>query len=141
LGDKRNLEHQVRDFTGLNLLEERMEVNRCGNLIWVPFEESPEYGVPQILSRAYDGGVVAKLGTPVPAAAVPQQQQGLRAAANVVVPPPVQPGKVVPQLPAAAAEVQDAHHDYRLAGGILLVVLVLARLVTHKKNKDERKKS
>jgi hypothetical protein len=51
LGTKRTLE-QVREFTGINLVEKKMEANRCGNLNWVSFEESPEYGVEETLSRS-----------------------------------------------------------------------------------------
>ncbi len=51
LGNKRTLE-QAREFTGINLVDEKMEVNRCGNLNWIPFQESPGYGVEETLTRA-----------------------------------------------------------------------------------------
>jgi hypothetical protein len=54
LGDKRTLEQAV-EFTGINLSERKMEVNKCGNLEWVPFEESPHYGIGETLSRSYAG--------------------------------------------------------------------------------------
>merc|ERR1719464_1155948 len=50
LGSRRTLS-QVVDFTGINLAEKKMAVNKCGNLNWVPFEESPNYGVEETLSR------------------------------------------------------------------------------------------
>lgn len=59
LGTKRTME-QVREFTGINLLEKKMESNKCGNNYWVPYEESPEYGVSEILVR----GNVGELSTP-----------------------------------------------------------------------------
>ncbi|GKY95012.1 hypothetical protein MPSEU_000466500 [Mayamaea pseudoterrestris] len=58
LGNKRNLT-QIRDFTGINLRERRMEVNKCGNLEWVPFEEiAANYGVAETLSRGMAGEVI-----------------------------------------------------------------------------------
>ena len=57
LGNKRNLT-QVQEFTGINLRERRMEVNKCGNLQWVPFDESPNFGVADTLSRGMAGEVL-----------------------------------------------------------------------------------
>ena len=54
LGNKRTLSQAV-EFTGINLLKKKMEVNKCGNLNWVPFEESPNYDLEQILSRGNAG--------------------------------------------------------------------------------------
>eukprot|EP00980_Cylindrotheca_fusiformis_P005178 scaffold1106_cov126-Cylindrotheca_fusiformis.AAC.4 len=59
LGTKRTME-QVRTFTGINLLEMRMEENKCGNNYWVPYEESPNYGVDEILARGNIGMVATK---------------------------------------------------------------------------------
>jgi len=50
IGTKRTLQ-QVQQFTGINLREERMEVNKCGNLNWVPYQESIDCGVPGLLQR------------------------------------------------------------------------------------------
>jgi hypothetical protein len=57
LGTKRNLV-QVREFTGINLKERKMEKNGCANLKWIPFEESEEYGIADTLSRGLSGEVV-----------------------------------------------------------------------------------
>ena len=73
LGNKRSLE-QVQEFTGINLLEEKMEKNGCGNLIWVPYEESPEYGLPQVLARGYDGSAVEATQEKNPAAVNPKKE-------------------------------------------------------------------
>jgi hypothetical protein len=58
LGTKRTLEQAV-EFTGIDLQHRRMVKNKCGNLLWVPFEESPEYGVPDTLARSYAGEPIA----------------------------------------------------------------------------------
>lgn len=50
LGTKRNLQ-QAAEFTGLDLLNRKMVANKCGNLKWVPYEESPDYGLGQVLAR------------------------------------------------------------------------------------------
>ena len=55
LGTKRTLKQAV-EFTGIDLLNEKMIDNKCGNLLWVPYEESPNFGiVEEVLSRPYDG--------------------------------------------------------------------------------------
>jgi len=50
LGTKRTLGQAVT-YTGIDLSQKRMVTNRCGNLEWVPFVESPNYGVDESLSR------------------------------------------------------------------------------------------
>jgi hypothetical protein len=60
LGTARTME-QAREFTGINLLEKRMEVNKCGNNYWVPYGESPDFGVAAILARGNIGKVETKL--------------------------------------------------------------------------------
>ena len=142
LGTKRTLK-QVREFTGINLLEEKMEVNRCGNLVWVPYAESIDYGLPQFFARGYDGKaelvldqeeekeepllhqVVSDTNNINNAAAIPSSG-GLRVAA------------------VAASELSPTStttfFDYRMSCGLLLlVVVVLLRLAVQRK-KDERKK-
>mmetsp|Transcript_30917 Transcript_30917/g.74668 ORF Transcript_30917/g.74668 Transcript_30917/m.74668 type:complete len:573 (+) Transcript_30917:1-1719(+) len=54
VGTRRTLE-QAAEFTGINLKERKMDVNRCGNLEWVPFQELPNYGLAETLSRGYAG--------------------------------------------------------------------------------------
>ena len=54
IGTKRTLK-QAEIFSGLDFKNEKMAVNRCGNLEWVPFEESPNYGIEEILSRGLAG--------------------------------------------------------------------------------------
>lgn len=54
IGNKRTLDQAV-EFTGINLKEKKMAVNKCGNLNWVPYEESSNYGVGEILSRSNAG--------------------------------------------------------------------------------------
>lgn len=54
LGTKRTME-QAREFTGIDLLNKKMESNKCGNNFWVPFEESSNYGVQEVLARGNVG--------------------------------------------------------------------------------------
>jgi len=57
LGTKRTME-QVREFTGIDLLNKKMESNKCGNNFWVQFEESSNYGVQEVLARGNVGKVL-----------------------------------------------------------------------------------
>lgn len=50
LGTKRTLQ-QAEQFTGLNLQEKKMLENKCGNIKWVPYDPSPDYGLGEVLSR------------------------------------------------------------------------------------------
>jgi Glycosyltransferase (GlcNAc) len=50
LGTKRTLA-QVVDFTGIDLQQKKMIANKCGNLHWVPYTESPDYGLGEVLAR------------------------------------------------------------------------------------------
>lgn len=59
LGTKRSME-QVREFTGINLLEKKMDENKCGNNYWVPYDESEDFGVDEILARGNIGKVETK---------------------------------------------------------------------------------
>jgi len=57
LGTKRTLEQAI-EFTGIDLTNRHMKrgVNRCGNLQWVPYEESKDrYGVRGVLLRRLHG--------------------------------------------------------------------------------------
>jgi hypothetical protein len=50
LGTKRTLE-QACEFTGIDFVHRNQVTNKCGNLLWVPFEESDGYGVAETLAR------------------------------------------------------------------------------------------
>lgn len=50
LGTKRTLQ-QASEFSGIDFLHRNQVTNRCGNLLWVPFEESDGYGVEETLAR------------------------------------------------------------------------------------------
>lgn len=71
LGNKRSLEQAI-EFTGIDLVHRKMVKNKCGNLLWVPFDESEDYGVPDILKR------IPLDTTLINSGAVPQQQQLLQ---------------------------------------------------------------
>ena len=49
IGNKRTLE-QASKFSGIDLAGKKMVENKCGNLKWVPFAKSPDYGVGETLS-------------------------------------------------------------------------------------------
>jgi len=56
LGTKRTLQQAVQFITDINLQEKKMVKNKCSNLIWVSFVESPNYGVNEYLdSRSLTG--------------------------------------------------------------------------------------
>lgn len=133
LGTKRTLEQAV-EFSGINLKERKMAVNRCGNLEWVPFEESPDYGVGETLSRGFAGEEVppfvvtpdvhgAGSGAAVMGAASAGVAKGLRSAAS--------PG-------AASSSITG---DYRVLGGLIVVAILIVRLSTRKQWKDDKHKN
>lgn len=63
LGTKRTLEQAI-EFSGINLRERKMVKNKCGNLKWVPFEESDDYGLSATLGRGLiDQGTGVAPGT------------------------------------------------------------------------------
>ena len=125
LGTKRTLE-QVHEFTGINLVEEKMKVNRCGNLNWIPFDESPEYGVDESLARALGANdVVIPSKLEIQAArAAPQM---LRSLSN-------------PRGTGGSASLpSEGMMDFRITGGIIIGALAIARWTALKlKPKDRR---
>jgi hypothetical protein len=60
LGNKRTLEQAV-DFFGIDFENRKMVANKCGNLIWVPFIESEDYGVPETLERLPKHSMIQRL--------------------------------------------------------------------------------
>ena len=55
VGTKRTLE-QAGQFSGIDLAAKKMVENKCGNLKWVPYDESPDYGVGETLRRSLTDG-------------------------------------------------------------------------------------
>jgi hypothetical protein len=129
LGDKRTLEQAV-EFTGINLLEERMEENKCGNLIWVPYDETADFGVvEEVLARGYDGGGA------VAEKAKPKAKPAARAKINNAT-----PQQLRALAPKATATDEDTT-DIRTV--VLLIVLLLAIIKVVSigwKRKDEKHK-
>lgn len=135
LGTKRTLD-QARAFTGINLLEERMESNKCGNLVWVPYEESAGYGIPEFLERRYDGKDQTALGEGggtirKPDSTSNNNPKGKEAARTFH---GLRTAAVTPKLSAQASS------DYRTVSGMLIAAFGLIRLATRRK-KDEQKKN
>ena len=114
IGTKRTLE-QAEEFTGINFKERKMDKNKCGNLLWVPYEESPDYGVGEVLSRGHAGEQV-------------------------------RPFVVKPDHLSQIASIEErflepASTDYKLLGGLGLVILAIAlNLLTRKPQKKDSHK-
>lgn len=127
IGTKRTLE-QAEEFTGINFKERRMETNRCGNLLWVPFEESPNYGVEEILSRGHAGEKVRPYVVTSDISHSVRQVQLAEQSLKI--------GK------AKARAATFAAMDYKLLGGLLLLVLafVLKAFGGQKAKDDKHKK-
>jgi len=106
LGTKRTLE-QVRKFTGINLLEEKMEKNGCGNMNWVPFDASPGYGVEETLARS----VGAK-----EAIVVTISKDGIKPSRNL--------------RSSSETILATSISDYQIGGGFVLVSLMLVLLTS-----------
>ena len=56
-GTRRSLQQAI-EFTGIDLPNRKMVANKCGNLLWVPYEEHPDYGISEVLSRGLAGGII-----------------------------------------------------------------------------------
>ncbi len=112
LGTKRTLE-QAEKFTGINFKKERMDVNGCGNMKWVPYEESQNYGVAELLSRGHAGEEVR------PYVVTPDNSHSI-----------LQAQSIDRELLGAGTT------DYNLIGGLLLAFFaIVIRLLTGKKEK------
>merc|ERR1711937_547861 len=108
IGTKRTLE-QAEAFTGINFHKQKMDVNRCGNLLWVPFEESSNYGVGEVLSR----GLAGEKGRPfVVTSDISHSVRQVELAEHSL-----KTGNANTRAATAGAI------DYKFIGGILLLVL------------------
>lgn len=113
IGTKRTLE-QAEEFTGINFKERKMDVNKCGNLKWVPYEESPDYGVGETLSRGHAGETIRPF-----------------------VVKPDHMSKIQQDILFLESEATD----YNFIGGLALATLaIVLRLLTRKKEKAESHK-
>lgn len=164
IGTKRTLA-QVDEFTGIDLLHQKMVENKCGNLVWVPYQESPDYGVPRQLARRYarevgapptlraDGGEVGR-----EPADEPPEHHGVASRDDHVLSDPGKGGGVGGgggDAPRLRRSVGDADPDTRLSavnrmlvehglsGWVLVFLLIVAaRLIAHKgRSKNERHKN
>ena len=61
IGNKRTLE-QASKFSGIDLAGKKMVENKCGNLKWVPFAESPDFGVGETLMRSLTDASTLEVG-------------------------------------------------------------------------------
>jgi hypothetical protein len=132
LGNKRTLDQAI-EFTGINLREKKMEVNKCGNLEWVPFEESENFGVEETLSRNYAGEVPTQFKIDDRKSTDREDLQQINAKPKHV---RFLEGHHLP----------DVHHatgiDYGLMGGFICAALaVFVRLSTRKRQKNDKHKN
>lgn len=139
VGTRRTLE-QAMGFSGIDLRNKRMTSNKCGNLLWVPYEERPGYGVDDTLSRGcadeFVDNVANAENKPVAAA---NDSSG-----SAEMPPKVEVElsrarlralKSAPQSPPSVLQ------DYGLAGGgLCLTALLAVRFIRRNNKKDERLK-
>lgn len=126
LGTKRTLEQAV-EFTGINLPRRKMHTNGCGNKLWVPYEESPDYGVGELLSRPHAGEETK------PFIVTPDNGRSLFAAGGKI-----GDDAITVKIGRTGQGVVPPATDYKLIGGGLLVILViLLKIMTRKKEKDE----
>lgn len=136
LGNKRTLEQAV-EFTGINLKERKMAVNKCGNLEWVPFEESPMYGIAETLSRGFAGEDVPQFvvtpdirdsnmggGGKVISAAVADVTKGLRSG-----------------LSPEALSADGIGNNWIVEGLVVMaVVIIVVRILSNSRWKDDKHK-
>ena len=124
IGTKRTLEQAV-EFTGINFRKKKMDVNKCGNLLWVPYEESPNYGVGETLSRG-NAGEDARLFVVTPDASRSVLEASVAGGATA----------------AKSINSRGVTTDYKLVGGLFLVALaVILKVSTRKRKKDENHKN
>jgi hypothetical protein len=134
LGTKRSLE-QASEFSGINLRERKMVKNKCGNLIWVPFDPHPvsdAYGIQEMLKRGLLGSSNNNGGdTPV----------------NALPPLPISPANVVNNMVQRRdmtllrgngngdASLYGFHGAVKVAGIIVLVLIGLERFLFRMRRK------
>lgn len=136
IGYKRTLE-QAREFTGINLVEEKLEANRCGNLNWVPFEESPTYGVEETLARAIGGmgaSVTSELKPGVLVTEAGKSSKLLRSLSHVNF------GSISDAGTGSNTKLAQSFVDYRVGGGLAMAALLVMILLTsiRRRKKDQR---
>lgn len=131
LGTKRTLDQAI-EFTGLDLKHRKMRENKCGNLIWVPFEESEQYGVPDIMQRIPVNAAFTPAAKPKAAAAavVDESQQQEQ-------PPPQQ---LLRQTYAAPAQVIADHTNMIAYIEMAVCCLLLALVVSSRSGVFRRRK-
>jgi hypothetical protein len=114
-----------------------MDVNKCGNLLWVPYKESENYGIEEFLERSYAGEVV------LPKMSLSHGQSDSESGAQRLADNFGSPQRVTfsGQGLVHGSEASGVP-NYRLAGGLICAVLALVvRMSTMKRKKDEKHKN
>jgi hypothetical protein len=135
LGTKRTLE-QAMEFSGIDLRERRMTGNKCGNLIWVPFDESPDYGVSEIFQRKLAGRQMES-----PSAAVDGGGSGAAVVGGDAEAPVLRQARVasVDITPPSQLTGGMQLTDVGVLSGALLAVILMTRIGSRRrKRKDDR---
>jgi len=146
IGKRRTLE-QAMAFSGIDLRHKRMTANKCGNLLWVPYDERSNYGVDETLLRGYadefvDGTATVSLDV-IAAAKSNDLSRLVEIAAE-----PVKDRIEVPRARlralkngSDALQPPSVLKDYGLVGGgLCIAMLVAVRIIRRKSTKDERLK-
>ena len=137
LGTKRSLE-QARNFTGINLLDMKMEVNKCGNLNWIPFEESHDYGITDALRRAYGADDVVLPSKAIPTTALDDVNGVVKRLRSLSINNKALNGNS--GLPDSANTISNkGMMDFRITGGIVLALLAIVRWSAQKLRQKDRR--
>jgi hypothetical protein len=135
LGTKRTLE-QAMEFSGIDLRRRRMTGNKCGNLIWVPFDKSPDYGVSEIFQRKLAGRQMES-----PSAAVDGGGSGAAVVGGDAEAPVLRQARVasVDITPPSQLTGGMQLTDVGVLSGALLAVILMTRIGSRRrKRKDDR---
>ncbi len=137
LGSKRTLQ-QVRNFTGINLVEEKMETNKCGNLNWIPFDEASDYGVDETLARAYGANDVILHSTMAAAAVLDELKMPSKRLRSLSDNKPI--GSNLESRQGSTQVLPgDSILDFRIIGFIIIAGLGIAKWSAQKfRQKDTR---
>jgi hypothetical protein len=146
IGTKRTLE-QAAEFTGIDLKHRRMVENKCGNLIWIPYEESEHYGLEEHYRRGLAGGLaddaesLALGGVAKPAVAVPQAAIPHESGDHGPDPWEKKPMSALRKGITKVEESEGSTFLYVSLGGFVLLIAVLGRTVFGgRRRKGERHK-
>jgi hypothetical protein len=122
---------QAQEFTGINFLERRMEKNKCGNLLWVPYVESPNYGIDATLQRPLAGPERGRIG---------ESQREAPLAIMTTSTTGEHPTKSSHDIIAMRSPGESCFHPvFHLRESILVVILATYIFISRQRNTQNRK--